>query len=494
MESKATRDIREFLKSMSDEIDPGCTDLAIILAAGQGKRIKSSTSKMLHTIWGKPTVSRVCNAAENGLGSPFQVVVLGVKAIEVAQALGRKPGRVFVYQEKQLGTGHAVQTALDALPQGPCNYNIFVFPGDMGLLSSETARALKDDFNRNHCHMMLLTGTYSGNPDENYYGRILRRPGNRRQAGPIIAIKEHKEIMALGRNDTVAIAYQGKEYRFKKEELLAVNEFNTGAYVFKGQELRENIGKLKASPATGEIYLTDLVEIFNAGDLKVRGSRVSDSRLVMGFNVKSVLNYMESVAREQVYNRLKDIITIRDENDFFIADEVADQIVELDSRKGPLDIVIGQGVYIGPEVTLDRRVVIDNRAMLTGRIILKEGVYIGPGAVLTNYPGQTIVLEKGVKIFEGNVIKGNLTIGEGSRLERYVRVTGSDSHPTRIGRNAVIKGTTYLFGVKVDDDVTIEHSIIKEKRVRKVIKYDGSIQPVRYVLPYPEGLDSIEPL
>ena len=99
-----------------------------------------------------------------------------------------------------------------------------------------------------------------------------------------------------------------------------------------------------------------------------------------------------------------------------------------------------------------------------------------------------------VTVLNRNIIKGNLQIGENARIESGVILTGSDEHPTRLGRRVTIKGTSYLYGCQVDDDVFVEHSVLKCKRIELVRRRDGRIQPIRYVLPPPEGLDSLSDL
>jgi bifunctional UDP-N-acetylglucosamine pyrophosphorylase/glucosamine-1-phosphate N-acetyltransferase len=191
---------------------------------------------------------------------------------------------------------------------------------------------------------------------------------------------------------------------------------------------------------------------------------------------------------------LKDTITIADEEDFFIADEVIEQILNMDKDCGPLDVVIGKGVYIGSQVQLNRRVYIGNRSHLSGHLVLGEDVHIGVGVELSTYRDQTLVLGDGVEVLSRSIIKGNLQIGARSRIESGVIMTGSDPHPMRVGERVTVKGTSYLYGCVIDDDLLIEHSVIKCKRVEQVKRRDGTIQPVRYVLPQPEGLDSVSEL
>jgi bifunctional UDP-N-acetylglucosamine pyrophosphorylase/glucosamine-1-phosphate N-acetyltransferase len=494
---------KDLLIELSAGLDSVNLRVGIVLAAGHGKRIRSDTSKMLHEIWGRPTAQRVADAVEDGLDSSNQVIVVGIKGGDVAQAIGRKDGRVFAYQENPVlglpaGTGDAVRVGLDAFTAGSENRDVYIFLGDMGLLTEAVVRQFRRCFEEQGSDMMVLTGQYSGPQEQNSYGRIVRVPGadcNNRPSGEdegkVIEIKEHKDILSLGTNGLYEAEYKGQRYPFSRDELLNIREINTGVFAFKENQLRTYISHIQTDNAQGELMLTDLVDIFNRNGLEVRAMLAEREEEILAFNVKSVWRQMEGIARRWVYQDLKDIITIVDEEDFFIADEVVDQILALDKDRGPLDIVVGKGVYIGPQVELNRQVDLGDRCQLSGHIILGERVVVEPAVLLSAYEGQTMVVEDDVEILNRNTLKGNMRIGQGSRIESGVILTGSDEYPMRIGRNVTIKGTSYLFGCTVDDGLLIEHSVIKSKHVHKVYRKDGSIQPIRYVLPQPEGLDSV---
>jgi len=349
--------------------------------------------------------------------------------------------------------------------------------------------------------MMVLTSIYKGDPEQNYYGRILRVPetdfdgrSSGEDAGKVIEIKEHKDILSLDEKEPYVTQFNGRKYAFTREELLNLREFNTGVYAFRAAPLRKHINALRKDNVQGELYVTDLIAIFNNKGLTVRASVTEDENSVLGFNVKSVLKHMESIARQAAYEKLKDIITIADRDDFFIADEVIEQILELDEKEGPLDISIGQGVYIGPNVKLSKGVVIKNYAHLEGNIVLGDHVVIHEGVHLSTYPHQTLRIGARSEILQGDIVKGNLTIGENCRIESGVNMTGSDEYPTRIGNNVLIKGTSYIFGCIIEDDIWVEHSVLKCKYVERTVRKDGTVQPIRWVIPPPQGLDSVHPL
>jgi bifunctional UDP-N-acetylglucosamine pyrophosphorylase/glucosamine-1-phosphate N-acetyltransferase len=500
-----TEDVRDEvltqLEALSSPLDPAALSTAIILAAGHGKRIRSETSKMLHEIWGRPTVVRVADAARQGLGPDSnQVIVVGIQALEVARAAGRREGRAFAYQAEQIGSGDAVRVGLSAFPNGACQGNIYVFPGDMGLLTGAAVSAFRERFESGDADMMVLTGLYEGDPKNNYYGRIVRVPERDEagqpleDAGQVIEIKEQADILALPDDAPYEVEHRGRVYRFTRRALIETREFNTGMYAFKGPLLKAHIDELTAENVKGEIYFTDLIRLFNQRGLVVRDAQASDNDVALAFNVKSVLKQMQAIARRQVYERLKDIITIQDEEDFYIADEVVAQVEEMDRDGVPLDIFVGQGAWIGPGVRLSRGVHIGHRSVLDGNIVLGRGVQVRENVLLSTYAHQTMRIGDFSEVLEGDILKGNLEVGSRTRIESRVNVTGSDEHPTRIGNCVTIKGTSYIFGSVVEDDLLIEHSVLIRKRAERVVKKDGSIQPIRYVLPQPEGLDSIQNL
>jgi bifunctional UDP-N-acetylglucosamine pyrophosphorylase/glucosamine-1-phosphate N-acetyltransferase len=461
---------------------------------------------MVHKIWGRPSALRVADAAQDGLDSPNQVVVVGVMGADVIRSTGKKSGRVFAYQENLVlglpaGTGDAVRIALDAFEQTGEDRDIYIFPGDMGLLTSGVVDQFRRIFESSEADMMMMTGRYNGPVDSNYYGRILRVPkldasgaSSGEDRDRVIEIRQHRDILGMSPGKTYEVVFNNRTYSFDRTSLLETREIDALVFAFKERSLRDYIQRLKTDNTQGELYVTDLVHLYNQDGLIVRSTVAENEDDILAFNVKSVWRNMESIARRWAYERLKDTITIVDEEDFFIADEVVEQILELDKEQGPLDIVIGQGVQLGPTVLLNRHVQIGDRSRLTGNVVLGEEVHIGVGVELSTYPNQTLELGKAVQVLSRNILKGNLRIGAGSRIESGVILTGSDDYPLRVGERVTIKGTSYLYGCHVDDDLDIEHSVIKCKHVRANRNHEGVVQPVRYILPTPDGLDSVSDL
>ena len=461
-------------------------EVAVILAAGHGKRIKSQTSKMLHRIWEITTVERVYNACKLGIDNINSVVVVGIKALDVMDVIGKRESNKFAYQEMQNGTGHAVQVALKEIENEFNDGIVYVLPGDMGLLDDESMKKFRNDFISSKKDMMVLTGIYNGDPMLNSYGRIIRtKEGN--SDGNVIQIMEFKDILALPDDRPYEVTYRNKKYSYTKKELIETNEFNSGVYAFDYKKLVELINHISSNNAQNEIYITDLIELFNKKGYTVGAVSPKEQYVVMGFNDKSVLKEMDEIARRNVYEKLKNIIQIDDPDDFFIHDSVVNDLLEMDKKGIPLDIKIDKGAYVGDGVKLNYNVEIGRAAYINGNVVFGKNIKIWRIVHLSTFPHQTLTIEDNVKILWGDIIKGNIVIGENSTIESSVNLTGSDEFPLRIGKNVLIKGTSYLFGSVIEDDVTIEHSVLIKKKVKAEKDKDGKIKPVKFFIPDIEG-------
>ncbi len=491
------QDIDYLINNLSDNFNDS-KEISIILAAGHGKRIKSHRSKMLHKIWDIPTVERVYTACKNGIQDCNTIIVVGIKAQDVMGVIGEKPSNKFAYQNEQLGTGHAVQIAMNVIDSDKNFDTVYVLPGDMGLLDADTMKKFKEDFENCSCDMMVLTGIYHGDPKKNYYGRILRvkektidGKSSGDDFGKVLEIIEFKDILALDDESLYTIEYKNKKYGYTKSELLEINEYNSGVYAFKFDKLKLLINQISPDNAQNEIYITDLIYLFNKNGFSVGAVSPENDYVVMGFNDKSVLKEMESIARRKIFDRLKNIIVISDPDDFFIHEKVVEQIEEMDKKGIPLDISLDKGVYIGKDVKLNYNNHFGRAVFIDGNVILGENVRLQNMVHLSCFPNQKLVIGNNVEILWADIIKGNIQIGDNSRIESSVNITGSDEYPTRIGKNVLIKGTSYLFGSIVEDGLFIEHSVLIRKKVRAVKDENDNIRPVRFYIPIPEGADLV---
>lgn len=497
MVNNQNNDVEYLINNLSDDFNQS-EEVAIILAAGHGKRIKSQRSKMLHKIWAIPTVERVYRACREGIPNCNTIVVVGIKASDVMTVIGKKSANKFVYQKEQQGTGHAVQIAMSVIDQDKNFKTVYVLPGDMGLLDAETMKKFKEDFNSSNYDMMVLTGIYNGEPSKNYYGRIVRvkektidGKSSGEDFGKVLEIIEYKDILALDEESLYTIEYKNKKYGYTKSELLEINEYNSGVYAFNFDKLNLLVNKISSDNAQNEIYITDLIYLFNKNGFAVGAVSPENDYVVMGFNDKTVLKEMESIARRKIFDRLKNIIEISDPDDFFIHEKVVEQIEEMDNKGIPLDISLDKGVYIGEKVKLNYNNHFGRAVFIDGNVTLGENVRLQNMVHLSCFPNQQLIIGNNVEILWSDIIKGNIHIGDNSRIESSVNITGSDEYPTRIGKNVLIKGTSYLFGTIIEDGVFVEHSVLIRKKIRAVKDENGNIRSVRFYIPIPEGVDLV---
>ena len=227
---------------------------AVILAAGQGKRMQSALPKVLHKVNHRPMLEYALEAAYTATGTK-PVIVVGHQAELVIQHIGERA--YFVYQEQQLGTGHAVQQA-EKLLKAQSEY-VLVLSGDMPLLTSATLAKLIQA-QQDHSGPITMLTVISNNPRG--FGRVIR--------------------------DANACVRAIVEEAIATPEELLVQELNAGVYCFSSSWLWDALPQIKISPK-GEYYLTDLVEIAVQNHLSVQALTLSDPMEALGVNTQEHL-------------------------------------------------------------------------------------------------------------------------------------------------------------------------------------------------------------
>ena len=283
----------------------------VILAAGKGTRMYSQLPKVLHEIGGRSMLARVISTAQS-LNPERICVVIGHGKELVRQRINADV--TWVEQNEQLGTGHAVKTALPHLsPHG----RTLVLYGDVPLTDSQTLQALLDTAGN---EVGLLTDVLA---KPTGYGRIIR------ESGQVVAIVEEKDANAAQK---------------------AITETNTGMFVLPNARLANWLNALQSNNAQGEYYLTDVIALANADGVAVHPQQVRASHLAAGVNNKQQLAELERIfQREQAEAFLSAGITLRDPARFDLRgslshgqDVVIDVNVVLEG-----DVVLGDGVEIG---------------------------------------------------------------------------------------------------------------------------------------------------
>jgi bifunctional UDP-N-acetylglucosamine pyrophosphorylase/glucosamine-1-phosphate N-acetyltransferase len=239
----------------------------VILAAGQGKRMKSNLPKVLHSLNGRPMIQHVLDAAI-ALNPSRLVVVVGRGAEQVKVALS--PDITFVEQTQRLGTGHAVMQAQAALDDG-CD--VLVLYGDMPLLRPTTLQALRDHFQRAKSPLAMLIV----NDDKSRgFGRVVRDP-----SGRVRAVVEEVECTP---------------------EQLAIRDLNAGVYCFEADWLWNHLAQLPLHPDkgdAGEYFLTDLVGMAVAEGLEVSYLITDDPSEALGINTPEHMAEALAVLRQR---------------------------------------------------------------------------------------------------------------------------------------------------------------------------------------------------
>ena len=314
------------------------TATAIVLAAGQGKRMKSALPKVLHPVLGEPMLDLVLVALEGaGLSNP--VVVIGHGGSAVRAHLGDR-ARIAV-QAEQLGTGHAVRMGLDSMREE--DGLVAVACGDTPLLTAELFRALRAHHVSEGNAATILTCVLE---DAGSYGRIVRRAD-----GGVSGIVEYRDASPAERD---------------------IREINSGTYFFNIRELRAAVAEIGNSNAQGEYYLTDAIRII-AG----RGGRVGalvwqDRAQTLGVNSPAELAEAEDLLNERVQRGLL-ASGVRIESRACVRTGPRAEVGGGTVLRGPLELLgatrIGAGCTVGPGLRLVDAIIPDNSRVDSREII-----------------------------------------------------------------------------------------------------------------------------
>jgi bifunctional UDP-N-acetylglucosamine pyrophosphorylase/glucosamine-1-phosphate N-acetyltransferase len=291
----------------------------VILAAGQGKRMKSDLPKVLQPLAGEPLLAHVLKTART-LGADAAYVVYGHGGERVREALKDEPVH-WVLQAEQLGTGHAVAQALPSIPD---DHLVLVLYGDVPLVREATLKQLVAE--ASDTSIGLLTVVLE---DPTGYGRIVRD-----NAGRVVRIVEQKDANTKER---------------------AINEVNTGLLAAPARALRRWLSELKNDNAQGEYYLTDIVVMAVREGLQIRPVIAPTETEVLGVNDKVQLAQLEAALRLQ---RARELML------------------------AGATIIDPARVDIRGEVTVGRDVVIDVNTVFVGKVELGDRVRIGPNNYL----------------------------------------------------------------------------------------------------------------
>ena len=321
---------------------------SVVLAAGQGTRMRSKLPKVLHPLLGHPMAWYSLETARQATGTK-PIIVIGHQAEEVRQELG--DAAIYIIQEPQLGTGHAVIQARSLL-SGHSDL-VLVTYADMPLLTTTTLRGLIEA-QRDHTGPITMLTITGGDPRG--FGRIIRD-----DQGNVTAIVEE------------ALATPNQ---------LAITELNPSIYCFQGTWLWEALEKIQVSPK-GEYYLTDLVEIATSQGLHVQAFTVPNSIETIGINTRIHLAEAEAALRRRINHEwMLAGVTLVDPTTTYIEPDVR---IGVDTVIWPNTYLlgmtqIGEDCYLGPN-TVFRNAVIGNHCKVFASVIenqtLEDDTQIG---------------------------------------------------------------------------------------------------------------------
>ncbi|WKZ40638.1 MAG: bifunctional UDP-N-acetylglucosamine diphosphorylase/glucosamine-1-phosphate N-acetyltransferase GlmU [Anaerolineales bacterium] len=426
---------------------------AIILAAGQGTRMKSSLPKVLHPVVGKPMLWHALRAIQQST-TEKPVVVVGHGADEVKAWLGESAQTVL--QEPQLGTAHAVMQA-ESLLKGKTDLVVVCY-ADMPLLRGETLQQLVETQKKNSGPISMLTVVAD---DPRGFGRIIRKTD-----GSVDAIVE--------------------EYVATPEQL-QVKELNVGGYCFDANWLWGALHRIPKNPKKGEYYLTDAVELATQDGLSVQATVMDDLEETIGVNTRIHLAEVEAAMRRRINEKhMLNGVTVIDPASTYIE---ADVTIGKDTTLMPNTYLygkteIGEGNLIGPN-TIIRDTKIGNRCKILASVlegaVLEDDVDMGPfarlrkGAHLGNHVHmgnfgevKDSYLAEGVKMghfsYIGNAQIGiNTNIGAGTITCNY---DGEKKHATEIGEDVFIGSDTMLVApLKIGDGARTGAGAVVTKNV-----------------------------
>ena len=384
---------------------------AIVLAAGQGTRMKSKLYKVLHPILGQPMI-RYVNDALKPTAIQSLVTIVGHGAEDVMAEIGDESE--FDVQEEQLGTAHAVLQAKELLKdkQG----TTIVVCGDTPLITSETFENLFEYHETAQAKATILTTKVD---DPTGYGRVLRD-----ESLNVTRIVEHKDAT---------------------DDEKLVDEINTGTYCFDNEALFAALERVGNDNAQGEYYLPDVIEILKAEGEKVAAFITEDQSETIGINDRVALANAEKVMKRRL-------------NEFHLRNGVT--------------IVDPDATYIGPHVTIEQDVTIEPGTMITGDTTIGSGTHIGLNSEIDyceigkdNVIRQSVLKNSKIgnetSIGPFTHIRPETSVGDLARIGNFVELKKSE-----IGEDTSVSHLSYIGDATLGKDINVGCGTV-------TVNYDG---------------------
>ena len=385
---------------------------AVILAAGEAKRMRSARPKVLHALCGRPLVAYPVNVAR-ALGARV-VVVVGRAADEVRAAVGPEAAG-FVEQKERLGTGHAVLQAHVACGDGPGT--LLVLPGDVPLLSAPTLERLVAHHVQTGAAATLLTAEV---PDPAGYGRVVREQGRP------VGIVEHRDATAAQR---------------------AIREIGTSVYCFDAGRFWTALAQVTPDNEQGEYYLTDVIGILHRQGHRLEAVVTDDPSECLGVNDRKQLAALAAIMRRRILDRL-----------------MAAGVTVID----PAGTYVDDTVTVGPDTVLYPGVILEGRTVVGAECVVSTGCHVtdttlGDRVLLKPYcvlAASTVEAEAQLGPFCH--LRPQSHVGEKAKIGNFVELKKS-----RIGRGSKVPHLSYVGDTRMGEGVNVGAGTI-------TCNYDGA--------------------
>ncbi|MGH3413951.1 MAG: bifunctional UDP-N-acetylglucosamine diphosphorylase/glucosamine-1-phosphate N-acetyltransferase GlmU [Marmoricola sp.] len=416
----------------------------IVLAAGEGTRMRSRTAKVLHPIAGRSMIGHVIDAVA-GLDPARVVAVVGHQREQVGPHIGSlHPGVVLAVQEAQLGTGHAVRTAWEALPAECRQGTVLVAYGDTPLLETGSL----ERFVAAHAGAGAAVSILSGLVEHpTGYGRVLRDPD-----GTVTGIVEERDAT---------------------EEQRAITEINSGIFAFDARFLDSVLPRLGNDNAKREYYLTDAVGLARRDDRGVGAFPLDDVRQTEGVNDRAQLAEMAAEKNRRILDRwMRDGVTVADPATTWVDVDVrlAPDVTLLPGVQLLGATVVAEDAVVGPDCTLKNvevgtgakvvrthaeLAVIGERVSVGPFSYLRPGTEIGAGGKVGGFvETKNATLAEGAKVPHLSYV-GDAEVGEGANIGAgtiFANYDGVNKHRTVVGRHAKTgANNTFVAPVRIGD-------------------------------------------
>lgn len=384
-------------------------NISIILAAGEGTRMKSKKSKVLHEVCNKPILDYVVKASR-GANVSKNIIVVGRNREELME---KYYGEDLIFKEQKIGpeypygTGYALMQTIDEIED---EANVLILYGDTPLIKEETIRELLEFHGERKLDGTVLTALV----DEPFgYGRIVRDLD-----GSLLKIVEEKDSSL---------------------EEKAIKEINSGIYVFNGRLLKYALGKIDNKNAQNEYYATDVIKVLKDEACKLGAFILEDQEEILGVNSREQLAFCEKVMRERINSsHMANGVTIIDPSNTYIDDSV----------------IIGRDTIIYPGVTLLGETKIGEDTIIKGDTLIIDSILENNIEIISSTIEESEI-KSYTKIGPYSHLRPNSKIGESVKIGNFVEVKNST-----LGNGTKASHLAYVGDADIGKDVNIGCGVV----------------------------------